>query len=88
MGRPGSKTEGGKLAQEEIWRASHIVLTANENNRNFWLCKEPSKKDGAIKLGSPQTLRKRERRPQHKNPISHTRRPVLLDQGGSYIRRA
>jgi ABC-type cobalamin/Fe3+-siderophores transport system ATPase subunit len=53
-GPSGLRDGGWEVSQEEIWRASHIVLTANENNRNFWLCKDASKKEGAVKLGAPK----------------------------------
>ncbi|MGB8478778.1 MAG: AAA family ATPase [Acidobacteriaceae bacterium] len=53
-GPSGLKDDGWEASQEEIWRSADIVLTANENNRNFWLCKDPAKRDGATKLGAPK----------------------------------
>ena len=50
----GLRGDGWVAAQEEIWRSANIVLTANENNRNFWLCKDAAKRTGALKLGAPK----------------------------------
>jgi predicted ATPase len=53
-GPSGIKDGGFVASQEEIWRSAQIILTANENNRNFWLCKDASKRAGALKLGAPK----------------------------------
>lgn len=53
-GPSGLKDGGWVASQEEIWRAANIILSSNETNRNFWLCKDESKKAGAIKLGAPK----------------------------------
>lgn len=53
-GPSGIKDSGWVAAKEEVWRIADIVLSANENNRNFWLCKDVSKKADALKLGAPK----------------------------------
>lgn len=53
-GPSGIKDSGWAATQEEIWRAAHIIFSANQNNRAFWLAESPGKSDGAKKLGAPK----------------------------------
>jgi ABC-type lipoprotein export system ATPase subunit len=53
-GPSGIKDSGWAVKQEEIWRLADIVLSANENNRSFWLAETGPKSEGARKLGAPK----------------------------------
>ena len=53
-GPSGLKESGWTAVQEEIWRFADIILSANPQNRLFWLCQDAAKKEGAKKLGAPK----------------------------------
>lgn len=53
-GPSGIKDSGWAVKQEEIWRFAHVVFSANQNNRKFWLAEEGEKVEDAKKLGAPK----------------------------------
>lgn len=52
-GPSGLKDDGWVAVREEFWRATHLVFSGNQNNREFWLARGDSA-ERAIKLGAPK----------------------------------
>lgn len=53
-GPSGLKDSGWIASQENIYRFSKIVFSAQPNDRAFWLCEDPAKADGAKSMGAPK----------------------------------